>query len=109
MARGPRLYTRVPMERMPATHLQPPCHAVAFEAAVARSQFLKRCDYTTVSSGRGLRPGAPEFERWCEQERQRLRGLASQAGWSRAQGAMRDRRPKEGCPLRSLGRGPDAG
>jgi len=74
------------------------CDAVAFEAGVRGGQFAQALALA-LYQGDFLRgfyvTGAPEFERWCEQERSRLKSLASEAGMSLAQIALRDRRPRE--------------
>ncbi len=72
------------------------CDAVAFEAAVEAGQFAEAVRLYQGDFLRGFFvTGAPEFERWCEQERSRLRNLAYKAGLILAHIALRDRRPRE--------------
>ena len=76
------------------------CDAVAFEAAVEGGQFAEAVRLYQGDFLRGFYvTGAPEFEQWCEQERSRLRSLASEAGISLAHITLRDRRPREAVRL----------
>ena len=72
------------------------CDAVAFEAAVAGRRFV---DALKLYNG-DLLPGffitgAPEFERWLERERARLKDLAAQAAWTLAEAAAGEHRAGE--------------
>ncbi|MGH9258733.1 MAG: AfsR/SARP family transcriptional regulator, partial [Acidimicrobiales bacterium] len=77
-----------------ANHLW--CDAVALEAAVGRNQFGEAVELYQGGFLQGFFiKEAPEFERWCEQERARLRSLAYNAALILAQIELRDRRPRE--------------
>jgi DNA-binding SARP family transcriptional activator len=64
------------------------CDAVAFERAVVEGRFGDALDLYRGDLLDGFFvPGAPEFERWVERERPRLRERAAGAAWALAEAA----------------------
>jgi TolB-like protein/DNA-binding SARP family transcriptional activator/lipoprotein NlpI len=62
------------------------CDAVAFGEALGAGQPEEALDLYRGDLLEGFYiPEAPEFERWVDSERERLRGLASEAAWSLAE------------------------
>lgn len=72
------------------------CDAVAFEQAVAAARLTEALELYRGDFLEGFFVhGAPEFERWHERERGRLRDLAARAAWILADKAAGDTRAVE--------------
>jgi DNA-binding SARP family transcriptional activator len=78
------------------------CDAVAFEGAVAGRRFSEALDLYRGDLLEGFFvAGAPEFERWVERERARLRQRAAGAAWALAEEAASTRGTREDHVVRS--------
>jgi DNA-binding SARP family transcriptional activator len=70
------------------------CDTVAFERAIATHGFADALDLYRGEFLTGFFiGGAPDFERWVEQERSRLRAEAARAAWALAEQAASEHEP----------------